>query len=56
MRTFLCFFTYLIWKLLMSAVFGTWGETQVTSMVSGPTCPKAKSVGAGTAVGKRADC
>lgn len=52
MRTFLCFFTYLIRKLLMSAVFGTGGETQVTSMVSGPTCPKAKSVGAGTAAGK----
>lgn len=33
----------------MSALFGTWGETQVTSILSGLTWPKPKSVGAGTA-------
>ncbi len=37
----------------MSAVLGTWGETQVTSIVSEPTWPKPKPVGAGTAIEKR---
>lgn len=37
----------------MSAVFGTWGDTQVTSIVSGPTWPKFRSVGAGTAIEKK---
>lgn len=37
----------------MSAVFGTIGETHVTSMLFGPTWPKPKLVGAGTASRKR---
>lgn len=37
----------------MSAGLGTRGETQVTSIVSDPTWPKPKSVGAGTAIEKR---
>lgn len=34
----------------MLALLGTRGDTQVTSKLSVPTWPKAKSVGAGTAV------
>lgn len=37
----------------MSAVLGTLGATQVTSILSGPTWPKPKSVGAGTAIETR---
>lgn len=37
----------------MSAVLGTRGDTQVTSILSEPTRPKPKSVGAGTANAKR---
>lgn len=37
----------------MSALLGTRGDTQVTSKLSVPTWPKAKSVGAGTAIVKR---
>lgn len=49
-----CFFSYLMRKLLMSAMLGTMGLTQVTCIVSGPTWAKPKSVGAGTAIEKRA--
>lgn len=37
----------------MSAGLGTWGETQVTSILSDSTWPKPRSVGAGTAIAKR---
>lgn len=37
-------------KLLMSEVFGTWGETHVTSRLSGLISPKSKLMGAGTAI------
>lgn len=36
----------------MLAELGTWGETHLTSMVSDPTSPNVRSVGAGTAVVK----
>lgn len=42
-------FFYLTRKALMSARLGTRGEFQVTSMLSEPTRPKRRSVGAGTA-------
>lgn len=37
----------------MSAGFGTRGGTQVISKVSGPTSPKPRLVGAGTAIRRR---
>lgn len=37
----------------MSAALGTRGDTHVTSILSEPTRPKPKSVGAGTANAKR---
>ena len=37
----------------MSAEFGTRGVTHVTSIVSGPTSPNLRSVGAGTAEERR---
>lgn len=40
---------YLMRKELMSAGLGTRGDAQVTSMLSEPTRPKRRSVGAGTA-------
>lgn len=40
-------------KLLISAVFGTWGEAQETPILSGPTWLNLRSVGAGTAIEKR---
>lgn len=42
-------FLYLTRKELMSARLGTRGDVQVTSMLSEPTRPKRRSVGAGTA-------
>lgn len=48
-----CFSTYLITKVLMSEGFGTWGDSHVTSTLSGPTSPKFKPRGAGTAVGRK---
>lgn len=45
-----CLLPYRMLKMLMSAGFGTSGDTQVTSILSEETWPNLRSVGAGTAV------